>query len=171
MNLGLVMQNSLLYGSILSLALSLLIIASLFVNAEMWLSDYPSDIQEQYGEIGQKAKTQRIFVGILFLLVTIALIVISTVQLADTIGGKLRFVEVFLNTFGMLLLFNLVDLLILDWLIFVTIRPTFVILPGTEGMAGYNNYRFHFVAFLKGMILILVVSLIIVGATLLIQAL
>ena len=36
------------------------------------------------------------------------------------------------------------DLVILDWLIFVTIQPSFIVIPGTEGMAGYKDYWFHF---------------------------
>ena len=171
MNVSLVLQNGLLYGAILSLALSLLIIASLYVNAEMWLGDYPPDIQERYGEMGQKAKSQRIVVGLLFFLVAIAVIVISTFQLTEAVGENLQFLDVFLNTSIMLLLFNLVDLLILDWLIFVTVQPRFIVLPGTEGMAGYDDYRFHFVGFLKGLILIVVVGLVTAGVTLLLQSL
>ena len=48
MNLELVMQNSLFYSAVFSLLLSLLILSSMIVNAEMWLGDYPSDIQERY---------------------------------------------------------------------------------------------------------------------------
>jgi len=33
---------------------------------------------------------------------------------------------------------------VLDWLIFVTIQPDFVVIPGTEGLAGYKDYGFHF---------------------------
>jgi hypothetical protein len=170
MDFELVLQNSLVYGTILSLGLSLLILASLYLNAEMWLGDYPSDIQEKYGEMGEKAKSQRIVVAILFFLVAIGLIVISNAELAEVLGGDVRFLEVFLNTFIMLLLFNLVDLLILDWLVFVAIQPKFIVLPRTEGMAGYKDYRFHFVAFMKGLILILVASLVTAGIALLIQS-
>ena len=66
MNIDLVLQNSLFFRSLLGLALSLLILASLYLNAEMWLGDYPPDIQEKYGDMGEKAKSQRIVVGILF---------------------------------------------------------------------------------------------------------
>jgi len=41
--------------------------------------------------------------------------------------------------------------LVLDWLIFCTIQPRRIVLPGTEGMAGYRDYRFHFIGFLKGL--------------------
>jgi hypothetical protein len=34
---------------------------------------------------------------------------------------------------------NLLDLLLLDWFVLMTLRPRFMILPGTEGMAGYEK--------------------------------
>ena len=68
-----------------------------------------------------------------------------------------------MSSFLILTLFNLVVLLILDWLLFVTIQPRLVILPGTEGMAGYEDYAFHFYAFLKGVVASVLVSLIVAG--------
>ena len=50
-----------------------------------------------------------------------------------------------------LLVFNIFDLIILDWLLFCTIQPRLMVLPGTEGMPGYRDYRFHFIGFLKGL--------------------
>lgn len=58
------------------------------------------------------------------------------------------------------------DLLILDWLIFVTIQPDFIVIPGTEGLAGYKDYWFHFeVSFLGWVqwISILVGALVLAG--------
>jgi hypothetical protein len=62
------------------------------------------------------------------------------------------FPGIFFSAAGVPLLFNMVDWLILDWLIFCTFTPTFAVLPGTEGMAGYKNYAMHFKGFLKGML-------------------
>jgi hypothetical protein len=53
---------------------------------------------------------------------------------------------------------NLMDLLILDWFVLMTLRPSFMILPGTEGLAGYRDYRFHFQKFLKGIVSTLMLS-------------
>ncbi|NLF12175.1 MAG: hypothetical protein GX597_10355, partial [Anaerolineaceae bacterium] len=39
----------------------------------------------------------------------------------------------------------------------------FIVLPGTEGMAGYRDYRFHFVGFLKGLGFCLVGAVVIAG--------
>jgi hypothetical protein len=60
-----------------------------------------------------------------------------------------------------LLVFNVFDLLILDWILFCTIRPRWLVLPGTEGMAGYGDYRFHFIGFLKGLGFVAVGALVI----------
>jgi hypothetical protein len=62
------------------------------------------------------------------------------------------FLGIFLSAFGVPFLFNVVDWLILDWLIFCTFTPRFSVLPGTEGMAGYKNYAMHFRGFLIGTI-------------------
>lgn len=37
-------------------------------------------------------------------------------------------------------------------------QPRFVVLPGTEGMAGYRDYRFHFRGFLIGIPVVLLAS-------------
>lgn len=55
--------------------------------------------------------------------------------------------------------FNLLDWLVLDWLICIKIRPGFMILPGTEGLAGYADYGFHFRGFLIGIVISLLISL------------
>lgn len=41
---------------------------------------------------------------------------------------------------------NVIDVVIVDWLIFVAIQPDWVVLPGTSGLAGYDDYWFHFEA-------------------------
>lgn len=70
-----------------------------------------------------------------------------------------------------LLLFNLYDLIVLDWLFFCTIQPRAMVLPGTAGMAGYGDYRFHFTGFLKGLGFTLVGSLVIALFWLILQSL
>jgi hypothetical protein len=45
----------------------------------------------------------------------------------------------------------------------MTLRPRFMILPGTEGLAGYRDYRFHFQKFINGMGLTVVLGLVIAG--------
>ena len=64
--------------------------------------------------------------------------------------GSHSFGELFAYAFGVLFIFNLVDLLILDWIIVCWIRPRWVILPGTGHIGIPNPYLHHFKEFLLG---------------------
>ena len=49
---------------------------------------------------------------------------------------------------------SLFDCVVFDWGL-VYWRPRFIVLPGTESMAGYRSYRFHLRGFLIGIPLVL----------------
>ncbi len=49
-----------------------------------------------------------------------------------------------LHAFLLAQIVNAWDVVIVDWLIFVTVQPSFAILPGTAGSPGYGDYGFHF---------------------------
>ena len=148
----------LLYGLLLSVLFAAMILAMALVNPRFMLQDYPKDIQAAVPPKTAAEKRQTLYWGLpiwVFLLGCPSLAALS-VKAAN--GG---FLELFVAAFGVLFLSNLVDWLILDWLIFCTITPTFVVLPGTEGMAGYKNYRMHFGGFLIGTVLAILIGLII----------
>jgi hypothetical protein len=63
-------------------------------------------------------------------------------------------------TSGLTFAFNLWDWLILDWLVVCAITPAWVVIPGTEGHPGYQDYRFHFRGFVKGIPLSAVLGLV-----------
>jgi hypothetical protein len=65
--------------------------------------------------------------------------------------------------FTALFTFNLIDLLVLDWLVFNTLQPKFVILPGTDGMAGYKDYLFHLRGFLIGTMICVIAAVLTTG--------
>jgi hypothetical protein len=75
--------------------------------------------------------------------------------------GQIPFWVLFINSFSVAFIFNLVDWLILDWLMFCTITPGFLVITGTEGMAGYKDYLFHFRGFLIGSVLSAIAGLVI----------
>jgi hypothetical protein len=109
------------------------------------------------------AQRQRWVLGVPVLAVALGLIILATVRLLEHRPTPLGFGMLFLHTLVLLMVFNVVDLLVIDWLFFVRIRPRFVVLPGTEGLAGYGDYRFHWRAFLKGSAGIVVVSGMVAG--------
>ena len=73
------------------------------------------------------------------------------------------FVQVFLFVFVIAMIWNVVDLLVMDWLIICKITPNWVVLEGTEGCKGYKDYFYHFKGFLIGCVYSAIMSVIIAG--------
>jgi len=137
------LKRILIDGAILSVLLTIIIYGSLCVNPAMWVHDYPPDIQAAVGEV-EVPPVQTIIVGVLFFGVTIGVVLYSNARLRQQNRGELSFLAAFANSALILFFFAVWDLLILDWLIFVTVQPSFIVIPGTEGLAGYKDYWFHF---------------------------
>lgn len=156
-NLSRIIQD----GLLLSIISSFIIIISLFINPRTFLQDYPKDIQAKVPPKTPSEKRLSLLLGIPFLLALLFVPLISTLLLKQQNGETSTFIALFLNAFGIVFIFNLVDWLLLDWLMFCTITPKFLIIPGTEGMPGYKEYGFHFCGFLIGTVLSLVFALII----------
>jgi len=97
------------------------------------------------------------------LAVLLGIVAMSFLGVRTNAGGDIPFLAAFIHLFVMFTVFNLLDWLVLDWLIVVTIRPSFIILPGTEGLAGYEDYGFHFRGFLIGIMITFVTSLLVAG--------
>jgi len=154
---------ALTYGAILSGVLFTLTLAIVWINPEIMLNDYPPDIQAKYGPMSDRSKRQRIPVAIFFVVVLFGIVVQSFMGVRRNIGDDIPFLTAFVHLFVMFTVFNVLDWLILDWLIVVTIRPRFMILPGTEGLAGYADYWFHFRGFLIGSVITFFTSLLVAG--------
>ncbi len=163
MDLLLLFQHRLFYGAILSFLLSLLITISLYINAEIWVSDFPPDIQEKHGPVSEESKKQKIIVGIAFLGIIVGVVGLALTHLDLLIDEEPTFFEMFISIYVMFLCFNLFALFILDWLFFVKIQPKFIILLETEGLKGYKDYYFHFRGFLIGLVILFVGSIFLVG--------
>jgi len=161
MTLWPIVSHAVLYGVILSGVLFTLILGLVRINPEIMLKDYPPDIQAKYGPMSERSKRQRIPVAILVIVVLFGIVTLSFQDLGTDPQGDLSFFTTFVHLFVMFSVFNLLDWLVLDWLIVVTIRPSFIILPGTEGLAGYEDYRFHFRGFLIGTVITLVTSILV----------
>lgn len=136
-------RRVLIDGGAMSGGLSLLIGASMMVNPEIWVQDYPPDIREAYGPKSRKAQIQGVLLSLPFFGILLGGAVWSNRRLRQEKGGPLRFTAAFWHTYALFALFWLFDLVVLDWLVFVTLTPAAAVLPGTEGMEGYNDYAFH----------------------------
>ena len=166
MDISALVQHGLIYGLILSILISVVLLGAVKVNPEIMLNDYPPDVKKVYGaERNPKTRGQRRIFSLVFLAALFGVLCYSMVDLGRS--TELNFVSLFVLVFVEVSAFNLWDLLFLDWLM-VMIQPKFIVLPGTEGMAGYKDYYFHFKGFLIGIVFSLVSALVLAGIALII---
>lgn len=167
MDFAIVVQHGVVYGLVLSAMFTLVLLGAVCVNTEIMMNDYPPDVKQAYGvEKNPKTRGQRRLFSLLFLAVLFGVLCYSMVTLGN--AAELNFPVLFVLVFVEVFTFNLWDLLIIDWLIFNTLQPKFIFLPGTEGMAGYKDYAFHFRGFLTGIAFSLVSALTLAGIALII---
>jgi hypothetical protein len=156
-------QNILRDGLILSILATLFILVSIRINPRLWLGDYPQAIREQVAPKSEVEKRLSLWTGIPFLILLIGFPLVSTWRLQALSAAPLPFLSLFLNAAGVAFAFNLVDLLLIDWLVFCSLTPDFIVLPGTKGDPGYKDYGFHFRGFLTGTAFSAVIGLISAG--------
>lgn len=156
----------LIHGLVGSLGLTLSLLPIGFKNPRIMLQDYPKSIRKEVPPKTKTEKRQTFWFGLPFLIIFVGYPMLSSLYYATY--KDWQFLEILYFTWGTLLVFNLFDLIVLDWLIFCTITPRIVVIPGTEGNVGYKNYKFHFVGFLKGIAITFVISIITSGITVLI---
>jgi len=154
--------HALAWGLILSVYMTAAIFALAKIDLGMWVNDYPPDVRERFGPMSPESKRRGLFLGVPVMVVGLAIAVVGTLR-AGAGAEPLGFGGLFAHMFVVMTVFNLVDLIVLDWLVFVRVRPRFLVLPGTEDCAGYDDDLFHFVAFLKGTALITVLSAVVAG--------
>ena len=129
-------------------------------NPRYMMQDYPPEITANIPPQTAKEKREGMRYGLPFLIILVGFPLLPGCFLffwADPFHGVVA------ENILLMLSFNLVDLVILDWMIFCWLTPRFMVLPGTEGHLGYKNYFFHFVGFLKGLIFVLIGSLVVTG--------
>jgi len=165
---NLLFYNGLIYGLVLSLILTILLVIGGAIALDMFVDNYPPEIRQKYGPMSPRAARLRPYIAPL-LVIPFFVVPLAGLFSLRTDTGSINFLPALVFSAITLLVFNLFDLLILDWLLFCTIQPRSMVLPGTEGMAAYRDYRFHFTGFLKGLGFTAVASLMIAAVWTVIQ--
>lgn len=117
-------------------------------NPRFMMQDYPEEITRDVAPQTREEKRGAMLWGLPFL-ASLLLYPLGFAVFSAVAGGA-GFLQNAMATGILLFSFNLIDLVIVDWLVFCTITPEFIVIPGTDGHPGYRNYRYHFLAFLKG---------------------
>lgn len=151
-------------GSLFALIFSVIIVGVVIYNPRLMLNpgDIPADILAAVPPKTKEEHRQALWLGIPFILVLVVLPVYSAYSFALQ-NPQAGYWTLFLHTFFVALIPNLVDLVILDWLVFCTITPSVFVYPGTEGFAGYKDYGFHLRAHVRAFPVQVVVVAVLAG--------
>jgi hypothetical protein len=145
-------------GALLSLAGATYLLILLRRNPRIFLRHYPKEIREIVPPKSEKERRMSIWLGLLIGVPFTSVLLWRTATL-----GSHSFRDLFAYAFGVLFIFNLVDLLILDWLIVCWFKPRWLILPGTEHIVIPKPYLHHFKGFLLGTAGLVIAGLAIAG--------
>ncbi|MGW1786853.1 hypothetical protein ACWCQQ_48550 [Streptomyces sp. NPDC002143] len=146
------------YGLVLSVLFTGAVFAGAAISRDFLLNDYPPAIQERYGR-PRSARGRRVaaFVGVFVWAVRGIPLMTATMVGLD---GGLAFLPAAVCAALLFATLTVYDLIVLDWIVLVGLRPRLLVLPGTEGMPEYRDMGFHLIAALKGSPLIVIIGLV-----------
>ena len=145
---------------ILCLFFTGMVVPSLLKDPVTWVSDYPPAIQQRAKELGLIPADQKRMPPAVIVRKTIAALAIAILLglILIFVNGAESFREGFLLGYGLWLIVDWYDALVIDCLWFCHSRRA--VLPGTEDMVKeYHNYGFHCKMSVVGMALGLPVAL------------
>lgn len=152
--------HALPYGLILTVILAAGLIGALWYNPEIILNDYPPDVKAAYGPArNPNSKRQARWLGLFMFVAVFGLLAAALESLPRPLTFAAGYWYGLVTIWAVLMTFNLADLLLLDFPL-VFFQPRRFALPGTEGMQGYKDYRFHIRGFFIGTAGITVASLV-----------
>jgi hypothetical protein len=122
--------------------------------------DYPEAVRAKVSPQTKQEKVAGAIVGLPWILFVLSFPVFSTFALRTALGGEIPFLVAFLNPLVLLQLFNLSEVLILDWLIISRITPSFVIIPGSTA-EDYKDMSHHYRAHARASAVMVLLSLVI----------
>lgn len=125
--------------------------------------DFPEDVQALLPEPTRAEVVRGRVLGPIFLLSLLAVLVTTTATWEPARDG---FLAAWSMALGVTVLFCLVDLVIVDWVVVCTWRPSWVTPRGTETAAGWDDYGFHLRAQLapKGLAVLMILPLVLAAA-------
>jgi hypothetical protein len=145
------LNKILIDGAILTAAFTALVLYIVIFKPRLFLNkgDLPADIMAAVPPKTAVERRQALLMGVPLFAILIGGTLYSTYTFA--LQGGAGFLPLYLHALAIILMINVFDLVVIDWLVLNTITPRWAVFPGTEGFAGYKDYGFHGRAHLKAL--------------------
>lgn len=121
------------------------------INPRLEMKSYPDEVVNRVKR--QTREEKRTFKMLAFPAVIIIFGGLIVWTILAYKQSNVTFLTLFLHFLIVFMVANVVDLLVMDYLIVCTIHPMFMMLPGTQPDMGYKNYFYYFKGFLKGIVI------------------
>ncbi len=155
-----ILTQGLFFAVVVNVYLFLMMIT---LSPRIWgYSDYPEVVKNKVTPPTRREKLIGALVGLPWFIFVFGFPILSTYTLKAKLGGAFTFWIAFVHLVTMMMLTNLGDLVILDWLIVSTITPTFVIIPGSDAQ-DYKDFSHHYKGHGKATIIMFLLALILAG--------
>ena len=142
--------NTLLDAIVFTIGFVLILMVPFVINPRLFYNDMPAAIKAKAEPLTKKETTTAWLLFVLLVVFGLGFLILSARGFNLQYAGRPGFWPLFWHLFWQVELANAVDLLILDWLLFATINPKWMSLPGTQGDPAYREYKSHFIGFLIG---------------------
>jgi hypothetical protein len=146
-------------GIIITLVFTSYLVGTLLWKPRIWLHDFPADLQALMPPKTDLEKRLTALLAIPFFIILFGGFGLT----AARYGTEHGFIGMILHVYLVWQVINLFDLVVIDWMGMHLVDPQNPPFPGTEGAQGYRDYHFHFIGFLRGSIMGIVLALIISG--------
>ena len=131
----------------------LILMVPFIIYPRLFWNDMPEAIKEKTESLNKKESLAAWLLFLVLIVFTIGFLVLSARGFNLRYAGRPGFWPLFWHLFWQIFAANAVDLLILDWLLFATINPKWMSMPGTHGDPAYKEYKSHFIGFLIGTVI------------------
>lgn len=152
------LPSILVYGAVHAGLLSLLIVGSLLYNPRLWLQDLPPELRARLPPKTARERRETWILGIPFMGIVLGMPLLAIADPAGLGPGRPGFLGRLGIAYGVNLVFNLVDLLLIDWGLVCLWTPRRLLPPGVEREEA-RDWAKHGRDFLKGFLALVVPSL------------
>ncbi len=136
--------NWLYEATIYSSALIVIMLVSQILHARLWLKEYPEPIRAAAAPMSGREKLAKRLLDMPLVVIKAGYPVFSSFVNRAALGQSYTLLVGFAHLLVLFSVFILIDLLVLDGLIFCLITPRFVVIGGTEDLkSAYKDFRFH----------------------------
>lgn len=142
-------QLLLVDGAILCGVIGAIVTWSFFWKPRIWLHDLPEDIRAL---VPPPTPAEKRWLMVLGLPVTGGILA-GCILSVSRFGFEAGFFPAVLHAYLPFQIFNLFDLVMIDWGTLLVINPAKPPIPGTENAAGWRNYGFFARGFFKGIVI------------------